>query len=632
MKKSLKCILCLAALSTAVFTSCQKPDNSIADQWEKTTLEILESDGFKYRDLNKNGELDKYEDRRVDVNERVEDLLSQMNIAEKSGMFFQPYMQFPKSRRGKVLNKEFIDKNTQRKKSIITRDYLCHFAVQGGAQACLQSYWQNGMQTASENTRLGIPVTFSSDPRHGFRKQSGAASESGYGISQWCEPLGFGAIGDEDVVEEFGRIANIELRALGIRAALHPMADLATEPRWARIIGTFGEDADMSAKLTAAYIRGFQGEKFGAESVSCMTKHFSGGGPQQDGWDAHFTYGRNQEYSGDNFEYHLKPFMAAVKAGGTQMMPYYGIPLGQSSEDVAFGFNKEVLTDILRKRLGFEGVICSDFGIIFHKPWGVDSLSHEERIIKAMDAGLDQFGGENFSNLFTQMIENGMISEERIDQSASRLLKLKFELGLFDNPFVDDEKAGIICSTPEFNEKGLYSQKASQVLLKNKDNILPLSKSTKVFVVGYNKVVVAKYGNIVDNIEDADVVVMKLQTPYDKTLRKGLERIFHQGSLAYTQAERDSIMSILKQKPSVITMYMDRPAVVPEITEEVEGYIANFGACDEALFDVVFGKFKPQGKMPFEIPSSLKAVEEQKEDLPYDSKDPLFKFGFGLTY
>jgi len=630
--RTLKSILCLMALGILFCTSCQKPDNNIVKNWDKTTLLILEEDGFKYRDLNKDSLLNKYEDRRLSVEVRVEDLLEKMTLREKTGLMGHPFYMFPKDRKSDTLSKEFIAKHTRRKRSLIQKKCVTHFAVMGSGEPNIQAFWQNEVQKQAEQGRLGIPVTISSDPRHGFREQSGVASEVGVGISQWCEPVGFGAIGDEAIVEEFGRIASIELRALGIRTALHPMADLATEPRWTRIIGTFGEDADLSAKLTAAYILGFQGEQFGTESVSCMTKHFSGGGPQEDGWDAHLDYGRNQSYPGDNFEYHIKPFIAAIEAGGNQMMPYYGIPLGQTLEDVAFGYNKEVLTDILRKRLGFEGVICSDWNIIGIRSWGVDSLSMDEKLIKSIEAGIDQFGGENFGAELAKLVEDGKISEERINASARRILKIKFEAGLFDNPFVDDENANTICATPEYIEKGLHSQKASQVLLKNKDNILPLNKERKVYTVGYDKAVANKYVTVVDDMLDADVVLMKLKAPYDKTMTKGLEKIFHQGPLAYTKAERDSIMNILSQKPSIITMYMDRPAVEPQITEEVEGYIAHFGACDEALFEVLSGKFKPQGKLPFEMPSSLKAVEEQKEDVPYDSKDPLFEFGFGLEY
>lgn len=630
--KILNRILCFSTLGVMFFTSCQKADNSIVENWDKSSLEILEKDGFKYRDLNKNGKLDIYEDRRMSVEDRIEDLLSKMKVVEKTGLMFHPFYAFPRNPKSDTLTREFIVKHTKRKRSVITRKFLSHFAVMGSGEPKVQAIWQNELQRQAEKGRLGIPVTLSSDPRHGFREQSGVSSEVGIGISQWCEPIGFGAIGDEKVVEEFGRIANVELRALGIRTALHPMADLATEPRWTRIIGTFGEDADLSSKLTAAYIRGFQGETFGKESVSCMTKHFSGGGPQEDGWDAHLDYGRNQCYPGNNFEYHIKPFVAAIKAGANQMMPYYGIPLGQTSEDVAFGYNKEVLTGILRKRLGFDGVICTDWNIVTYRPYGVDSLSIEDRLVKSIDAGVDQFGGDSFAIKLAKLVEDKRVAESRITESARRILKIKFEMGLFDNPFVDEINTNEICATPEFKEKGLFSQKASQVLLKNTNKILPLNKDVKVYTVGYDKAIATKYLTVVDEVEKADVILMKLQAPYDKTMRKGLEKIFHQGPLSYNKTEKDSIMSILKQKPSVITMYMDRPAVVPEITAEVEGYIAYFGACDEALLAVVTGEFKPQGKLPFEIPSSLQAVEKQKEDVPYDSKDPLFKFGYGLSY
>ena len=151
---------------------------------------------------------------------------------------------------------------------------------------------------------------------------------------------------------------------MGIRVALHPQIDLATEPRWARISGTFGEDAELTAALAVAYIEGFQGPQLGPNSVACMTKHFPGGGPQNEGLDPHFEFQRGQVYPGNNFDYHLIPFEAAIAAGTASIMPYYGVPVDQTDENVAMSFNKAIITGLLREKYGYDGVVCTDWGLI----------------------------------------------------------------------------------------------------------------------------------------------------------------------------------------------------------------------------------------------------------------------------
>ena len=363
-----------------------------------------------------------------------------------------------------------------------------------------------------------------------------------------------------------------------------------------------------------------------------MTKHFSGAGPQLDGWDAHFSYGRDQIYPGNNFEYHLKPFAAAIKARANQMMPYYAIPVGQGDEDVAFGFNKKMLTDLLRNKMGFKGVICSDWNIAQMRPWGVDSLKVTDRYIKSIDAGVDQFGGESHPENVVTIVNEGAIPESRIDESVRRILEIKFQMGLFDEPFLDIDTVDSIVGKPEFIEAGNLSQRKSQVLLKNEDKILPLKKGTKIFTVNIDSITASKYGEVVSTPEKAEVVLLKLVAPYEKDRKGILENIIHQGSLSYTEQEKAEILDLIEKKPSVISMYMERPAVVPEIIDKSNAFIAYFGASNEALLDVIFGEFTPQGKLPFELPSSLTAVENQKEDLPHDSENPIFNYGFGLSY
>jgi beta-glucosidase len=598
----------------------------------------LTQDGITFRDLNKNGRLDPYEDPRRPIAERVEDLLRQMTLEEKAGLMFQTMIGMNKD--GTVLEKTRLWPMPQTS-DMIARRRMNHFNLLYGSNPRHMAEWYNRLQTMAERTRLGIPVTLSTDPRHAF-SENPLASLGGGDFSQFPEPTGLAATRDAGLVQEFGDIARQEYRAVGFCLALHPMADLATEPRWARINGTFGEDADLAAKMTAAYIRGFQGETLGRESVACMTKHFPGGGPQMDGEDAHFAYGREQVYPGDNFDDHLKPFEAAFEAGTAQIMPYYGMPVGTPLEEVGFGFNKDVITGLLRGKYGFEGVVCTDWGLVTPfkilgremmpaRAWGVEHLSRLGRAQKILEAGVDQFGGEACPEVIVQLVREGKVSEERIDQSVRRLLRDKFILGLFDDPFVDVEEAEKIVGKPEFRQAGEQAQRKSIVLLKNEKQTLPLKNGLKIYVENLKPETVGQYGQVVADVAQADIAILRLNAPYEK--RKGLaEGWFHAGELDFKEPEKGRILNILNQVPTIVDIYLERPAVIPEIAEKSAALLANFGASDEAVLDVIFGKFEPQGKLPFELPSSMEAVRDQKEDLPHDSENPLFPFGHGLSY
>jgi beta-glucosidase len=282
-----------------------------------------------------------------------------MTLAEKAGMLFQSMIV--------VGSGDLADPNSafgvDGAEHMINNRLLSHFnVVRAADDARALADWHNRLQRLAASTRLGIPITLSTDPRNHFTENVGTAARAGT-FSQWPETLGFAAIGSSEFVESFADIARQEYLAVGLRLALHPQIDLATEPRWSRISGGFGEDADLTSRLVQAYIRGFQSEQLGPESVSTMTKHFPGGGPQQDGEDPHFAYGREQVYPGNTFEYHLKPFRAAIAAGAAQIMPYYGMPVGTEYDEVAFAFNKGIITDLLRGELGFDGIICTDWGL-----------------------------------------------------------------------------------------------------------------------------------------------------------------------------------------------------------------------------------------------------------------------------
>jgi beta-glucosidase len=602
---------------------------------------ILTVDGLQFRDLNKNGKLDIYEDSRQPLEARVEDLLLQMTLEEKAGMMFHAMIGM---NRDGTLTETFSRESGPTKTSeVISVKLMNHFNILNVFEPRAIAQWQNRLQKMAERTRLGIPVTISSDPRHAFSNNVGANLPAG-AFSQWPEPTGLAATRDSALVQEFGDIARQEYLAAGIRVALHPMADLATEPRWCRVNGTFGEDADLSAQMTAAYIRGFQGKRMGKDSVACMTKHFPGGGPQMNGEDAHFAYGREQVYPGDNFDYHLKPFEAAFAAGTSQIMPYYGMPVGTQFEEKGFGFNKAVITGLLREKYGFDGIVCTDwlllkgfsmFGktLIEAKAWGVEHLKPIERAQVALEAGVDQFGGETCPELIVELVRSGKVSEARIDQSVRRLLREKFILGLFDNPYLDPESAEQTIGRADFKQKGELAQRKSLVLLKNGNGqpVLPLARKPKIYIENMNPETAGQYGQVVRDPTEADFAILRLNAPYEK--RKGfLDSLFHAGDLDFKSPEKERILAILDKVPTIVDLYFERPAVIPEINEKCVALLGNFGANDAAVLDVIFGRFAPGGKLPFEIPSSMEAVREQKEDLPYDSENPLYPFGFGLTY
>jgi beta-glucosidase len=600
-------------------------------------------DGFAFRDLNKNGQLDPYEDPRRPFEARVADLLAQMTLEEKAGMMFQTFI--PVNPDDTTLLGPGMTGRPSISEMLLG---LCmtHFNLPRIPAAGQTAAWHNRLQRLAEGTRLGIPVSISSDPRHAFARNVLVGSMTS-AFSLWPEPIGLAAIGDAALVQEFADIARQEYLAVGIRTALHPMADLATEPRWGRINGTFGEDAELSARLTEAYIRGFQGETLGPHSVACMTKHFPGGGPQKDGEDPHFPEGKEQVYPGGKFDYHLIPFEAAFRAGTAQIMPYYGQPIGLPGiEEVGFGYNRDVITGLLREKYGFDGVVCTDWGLITSsvlpgglifeaRAWGVEHLSREQRMLKALDAGVDQFGGENCPEVIVELVRSGQVSEARIDQSVRRLLRDKFRLGLFDNPYLDVEAAERIAGSPAFRQAGELAQRKSIVLLKNGETAqgkaLPLAGRPRIYIEGIAAEAAAAYGEVVTEIDQADCAILHLSTPHEK--RTGfLREHFHAGDLDFKGEELARILEIAAHVPTVVAIHLDRPAVVPEIAAQSAGLLADFGASDEALLDVIFGRFAPAGKLPFELPSSMEAVQAQCPDAPYDSERPLFPFGHGLGY
>lgn len=603
----------------------------------------LKEGDFEYRDLNKNGKLDIYEDSRQAIDKRVEDLLSQMTVEEKAGAMFitMAGMNSDGSLNEVPITGAFFAAVFGANSTMVVQKKMNHFNLIQSTSAQAMATWNNNIQKLAERTRLGIPITVASDPRHVGQDNVGASIVTPF-FSKWCSPLGFAAIGDTTLMREFGDIARQEYLSIGIRLALSPMADLATEPRWGRINGTFGEDAQLSAQLTKAYVLGFQGDKLDQNSVACMTKHFAGGGPQKDGEDAHFPYGAEQAYPGNNFDYHLIPFEEGAFAANTaQIMPYYGLPVGQTKENFAFGYNKEIITGLLRDTYKFDGVVCTDWGLVSEirvpflgtmKPASAygdaEDMTALERVAKIIDAGCDMLGGEANPDWIIELVKSGKISEDRIDQSIRRILRDKFRLGLFDNPYIDTENFSAI-GRAEFREKGKAAQRKSLVLLKNEEKTLPLAKGTKVYLQGMSQDLEHPGLEVVNSPEQADVIILKLNTPYTPRNKYIIERFFHQGRLDFPEDEKAEILELIQKKPTITVMSLERPAVIPEISAASSALIADFDCEDNIILELIYGDFQPSGKLPIELPSSMEAVKNQKEDVPYDSKDPLYKFGAG---
>jgi len=596
-------------------------------------------DGFTFRDLNKNGVLDIYEDPRQPIEARVENLLGQMTLAEKAGTMFINGSVINDD--GSIEDRSGPDHPGLAASTQMARLQMTHFNLWAIPPVQAVAAWYNALQQFAEQTRLGIPVTIASDPRNQFSHN--IFDMAAIDFSQWCNAIGFAAIGDPELVRQFTEIVRQEYLAVGIRMALHPQIDLATEPRWPRISGTFGEDAHLSARLAKAYIEGLQGNQLGPDSVACMTKHFPGGGPQNEGLDSHFEFHKGQIYPGNNFDYHLIPFEAAFEAHTAAIMPYYGVPMDQTGENVAMSFNKAIITGLLREKYHYDGVVCTDWGLITDmvlpgtvwpaRAWGVEHLSEIERVKKALDAGVDQFGGESRPELVVALVEQGRVPEERIDQSVRRLLRMKFQLGLFDHPFIDPDRVPQVFGKPEFVAAGLDSQRRAMTLLKNDRNILPLRRRPKLYVKNMDAATAALYGEVVATPAEADFGILHLDAPwYPVDTKNPFALDFHHGDLDFKDEAKAEILALLNSVPTIVVMYMDRPAVIPEINAAACGLLAEYGASDAAMLDVIFGKARPEGKLPFELPSSMEAVRNQKADVPYDSENPLYPFGFGLTY
>ncbi|MDN6329554.1 MAG: glycoside hydrolase family 3 protein [Dermabacteraceae bacterium] len=601
------------------------------------------ADGTRYRDLNGNGRMDPFEDPRRSPEERTEDLLGRLSLAEKVGLMFHTVIETGPD--GTLLEGPgAISKSGT--EDVVLAKHMNHFNVHGLESAGAAARWHNRLQELAERTPHGIPVTISTDPRHGGAQNAGTSWVTSF-FSLWPEPLGLGALADPALVREWAETARREYTAVGIRAALHPVADLATEPRWARQRECFGQDPQLVARLVTAALEGLRGEQ-DELSVQSTVKHFPGAGPQKDGEDAHFPYGRDQIYPGGRFEDHLLPFRAAIEEGADAIMPYYGRPLdleidGQAIEEVGFGFNRQVLTGLLREELGFAGVIVSDWELVNDnhvgeqvlpaRAWGVEELTPTQRMQRILEAGADQFGGEECTELLLDLVRHGQVSEQRVTDSARRLLRVKFHLGLFDDPYVDESVADALVGTEESRRRGHEAQAGSVVILHDDGAVLPLATPatcSRIYAEGLPADVIAQLGEQVATPAEADVALLRIGAPFQPRDDLFLESWFHQGDLEFPPGLAHRLDRIRAACPLILDVDLDRAAVLTGIVEHCDALTGSFGVSGAAWIGAITGAIPARGRLPIDLPRSMESVRKSFEDVPGGTADPLYRCGHGL--
>ncbi len=687
-------------------------------------VKLIAEDGYAFKDLNRNGKLDKYEDWRLGFEERAIDLASQLSDEEIAGlMLYSAHQQIPAQSKGygastydgKPLEESGAKPSdlSDEQKAFLKDDNLRAVLITKVQSPEIAAQWNNNVQAYVEGLGHGIPANNSSDPRH----ETTANAEYNYGaggnISQWPTSLGLAATFSPELVKQFGQIAAKEYRALGITTALSPQVDLASEPRWTRFTGTFGGDPDLTTDLGRAYIDGFQtsegeaeiADGWGYESVVAMTKHWPSGGPEEGGRDAHYNYGKYAVYPGNNLADHLQPFVeGAFKLDGLTrttgaIMPYYTISYGidPSGKNVGNNFSKYILTDLLREKYHFDGIICTDWMVTADnkaidsfdgKCWGVEELSVVQRHYEALKAGVDQFGGNNAMKPVLEAFAMGVKEfgqeawNQRIRESARRLLLPMFRTGLFENPYLDPAETKKIVGNQDFMKKGYEAQVKSLVMLKNKNNVLPLkNQKLKVYVPKRyfppvadffgNKTkdywdypvsleLVGRYYQVVDNPSEADFALVFIQGPMSGTgfdaadvkrggngyvpislqysdyvastaraesvaggdVKENFVNRSYRGKSIKTANKGDlTLVEATKRQMKdkpVIVVLAATRPVIVEFEKAADAILVSFGTSNQPLLDIISGKAEPSGLLPCQFPKDMKTVEEQKEDVPRD--------------
>lgn len=682
----------------------------------KTVLTVSDR---RFKDSNGNGTLDPYEDWRLAVDDRVSDLVAHMTLAEKVGAMLIETLNADCGGTVPQVGVDFISK--QQMSHFIFRNPVTATAVCGTTAGrngqpvtpMQAAQFTNAVQQLREATRLGIPALFKSNARNHIDPDARAGiNEAAGAFSAFPKEPGIAAaavgMGDMSPVKDLALVAGEEWRSIGLRGMYGYMADLSTEPRWFRIHETFSEDADLNATIVRTLVEDLQGGPLNPRSPVALTvKHFPGGGPQELGLDPHYTFGKTQVYPGGNFGYHLKPFIAAIKAGVSAIMPYYGVPIdvkydGVKYDQIGMAFSRQIVTDLLRGTLGFKGYANSDTGVINSRAWGLESKSVPERVATAINGGTDMLSGFSVNETITDLVAARLVTEARVDEAARRILKEQFLLGLFENPYVDPSNATRTVGQDAFRARGLDVQRKSIVLLQNQNQVggktLPLKSGARLYIMGDIKKARAEtYGFVVTDgnaaagqgrpsaagYDYAVISVTALNPPsvtrsykssdpasganpawispitrrtygaddptgLDNGLAFGGSLPSEAGSLSFTAmaasrswqitpslADIKAVMSEVGATKTIIAVYFRQPFVLDDASglKNAGAILAHFSVSDTALMDVLSGKFKPRGKLPFALANSLQAILDNDPDVPgYPARDTLYPFGFGLGY
>ena len=613
---------------------------------------IIEADGYQFIDLNGNGFLDVYEDWRLDADTRAADLVSQMTVREKIAQMQHPtYLPRSDGKIAPYLEKYCSDYGIG---MLLIRELN---SVQTAAET------MNAVQEYAEASRLGVPVLVSMDSVHGLSYVSGA-TVTGHNLA-------LAATRDEELVTRLAEISRDEHIAIGVRMTLSPESDIASEPRWGRVMETFGEDPDLVTQMVRAQIVAFQNGEDGLNPdgiVACI-KHFPGAGPQMDGKDTSPIVSDEE-----TLQIHLQPYYAAIEVNVGSVMPYYSVPLALDMENSAIG-SKAALQDLLREQMGFEGIIQTDWGMIWAIQEGLGTMTGEEVsdeeaiIIGVTQSRVDGIGGESI-RLIDQMEEltaEGKIDEDILTAAATRIVKAKFELGVFENPYCDVDYAVSFVGNEEHTAVNLEAAKKAMTLLKN-DGALPLTQDAgqNILVCGPRAddmaslvggwsseqegltiaAAIAAYAGDSDTVtyiaddvvaiaeaaKDADVVIVSVGEPsYQHDPPWGYD------TLEITSSQQEILETVkANTNGQIITVVTGgRPYILTWCDENTNAILEAYYPGQQggiAIAETIFGLNNPTGKTPMQFPRDMDSVNEQASDVSFDLENPLYDYGWGLSY
>lgn len=631
--------LALAALLVLSTVPAMAEDAPVQPELSARVKDIIEVDGYQFKDLNDNGELDPYEDWRLSAEERAENLLSMMDADQKAAQMVHLTLVtkkdswFSKDNVGFALVYEYIfdvpeaDEEDEEEAEETA-------AVTGSAMNA--AVMTNEIQELSESSALGIPVIFSMDTEAGA-----AFVKDGTFLP---DEINLGAANDEALTAQYYEVLKEELMAIGVRMALSPDADLITDPRWGRNQECYSEDTEVVQKLITMAVQTLQnGKELSTNSVLATVKHFPGAGAQTGGVD-----GTPLTISEDSLELHLAGFKTAIEAGVAAVMPYgYStVPyLGGDAVDNCADQSAAVMTDLLRGEMGYTGIIQTDWGLNF---------------VGATNAGADILGGAGVRST-RQLVDE--VDEERLTDACRRILIAKFQMGLFENPYVDENKAEEVIGSEAHKQVAKEAAAKSFTLVKY-ENAASLAEGS--FVVAgslANDVRCLNSGwTAKEPIEIMGTTILEAlrakagteELTYIETAEdvpadlSGITAVVVVGEKSGTHdpawgaatlefpEEQVALVDALDKAGAnvVVVVVMNRAYVLTPIVEKADSvllvYRPGVTSGAEAVADTLYGENAVTGKLPFQIPASMDQVLNQREDMPKDIENPLYEYGFGI--